>query len=98
MLVFYEVELLDWIVMFSESPYYWRHRCVPKDYKALFGREKFHYLETEHKSHYLETEHYNKSKVGSRSGFCPSQSKCQILGKTQDLDAHKRSHTFQFCL
>lgn len=89
MLVFDEVELLDWIVMFSESPYYWRHRCVPKDYKALFGREKFHYL---------ETEHYKQSKVGSLSGFCPSQSKCLILGKTQDLDAHKRSHTFQFCL
>lgn len=85
--VFDEVEHLDWIVMVSESPYYWRHRCVPKDYMVLFGREKFHYLETEHD---------NRSKVGSLSGFCPS--KCIILGKTQDLDAHKRSHTFQFCL
>ncbi|CAB4273337.1 unnamed protein product [Prunus armeniaca] len=58
MLVFDEVEHLDWIAVVSESPYYWRRRCVPKDYKALFGREKFLYL---------ETEHYKKSKVGSLS-------------------------------
>lgn len=65
MLVFDEVELLDWIVMVSESTYYWRHRCVPKDYKGpLWSR----------KVSLLGNRTLDRPKVGSLSGFCPSPS------------------------